>query len=111
MGGIAAYEESRFRRHKYNAFVMRFTDQVPSQAGFGLGDEHRSSASAARERLPQPSNLAIVRRLKARHTFEQGRLAGAVRSNDAQHLALVDVEGDVHQGDLLAVELRQLPNL
>ena len=40
MGGIAAYEESRFRRHKYNAFVMRFTDQVPSQAGFGLGDAH-----------------------------------------------------------------------
>src|SRR2546430_1328508 len=43
MGGIAAYEESRFRRHKYNAFVMRFTDQVPSQAGFGLGDAHVAS--------------------------------------------------------------------
>ena len=48
---------------------------------------------------------AGVERLEAGDQVEQRRLAGAVRTDDAEDLALVDVEGDVGVGGQAAVAL------
>ena len=47
------------------------------------------------------AHRALVRLEDAGHALQQRRLARAVVADDAEDLALLDVEGDVLQGDEL----------
>ena len=58
-----------------------------------------------------PKNVAAIHRKKPGNCFEQGRLAGAVRPDDAQHLAAANVKRDLGERELLAVALGQRHDL
>jgi hypothetical protein len=69
-----------------------------------------ASARDRHWRIPPP-HLARVDRKETRERFEQRRLAGAVRADEAEHLAGVDVERDVGERMLLAIALAQRGDL
>ena len=50
-------------------------------------------------------NVARLRRENARENLKQGCLAGAVRTNDAEDLACLDVEGDIGEHRLIGISL------
>src|SRR6266446_6006420 len=50
-------------------------------------------------------NVAGFRRQNAREDLKQGCLAGAVRTNDANDLAGLDVEGDIRERHLIGILL------
>src|SRR5258705_7943953 len=50
-------------------------------------------------------NVARLCRKNAREDLKQGCLAGAVRTNDADDLAYLDVEGDIREHCLISILL------
>src|SRR2546430_9402976 len=54
--------------------------------------------SQAADRGILPADLAGVRAIEPADAVEQGGLAGAVRSDDAQDITLLDLEGDAGEG-------------
>src|SRR5882672_12903662 len=50
-------------------------------------------------------NVARLRRENAREDLKQGCLAGAVRTNEADDLACLDVEGDIREHNLIGILL------
>src|SRR5207248_10437496 len=54
--------------------------------------------SQASDRGGLPANVAGVRAIEPADAVEQGGLAGAVRSDDAQDITLLDLEGDAGEG-------------
>ena len=79
----------------------------------GAGDTEAADAIG-----PQAGDVAAVQedatgvgRLEAGDQIEQRRFAGAVRTNDADDLALVHIEGHFSVGGQPAVALRQALNV
>ena len=70
----------------------------------------RRFTSRGSRRTSMPSIVAdsLVDRPHALDHLEGGRLAGAVRAEDAEHLALGDLEADAVDGRELAVSLAQV---
>ena len=69
----------------------------PGQLGMGAGADLQQAADA-----PADFDLAGGGGGDAREDLEQGALAGAVAADDAEDLALLDLEADVAQGPELA---------
>src|SRR5262249_59005983 len=61
-----------------------------------LGD---AVARCPQQRMAREDDLARVRRVEAAQAVEQRRLAGAVRPDEPNDLALVHGEGDLVEGD------------
>ena len=74
------------------------------------GDPELDHAAGGRvqERVPVEDHVARVDAIEARDHVERGRLAGAVRPDQAGDRAFVDVEGDVVQRDDAAEAKRSM---
>src|SRR5262245_61043595 len=53
----------------------------------------------------EDADIALVRLAEADDAFDQCRLAGSIRTNDSQDLALWDLEADVVDGQVSSVAL------
>src|SRR5262249_2474348 len=80
--------------------------------------EHAGDAQAADAIGPQAGNVMAVQEdatgagwLEAGDQIEQRRFPGAVRTNDADDLRPVPIEGNVRVGGRPAVALRQTPDV
>ena len=65
-------------------------------------------AFGVRERSIVAEDRAAVGRQHAREALEQRRLAGAVRTDEAEHLAAPDGERDVAQGCQVSVAFGEI---
>ena len=73
--------------------------------------EHELAALRQGKRRPAPENAAVVGRQHAGDRFQQRRLAGAVGSDQTEHLAGIHRKGNVGERALFAVALGEAGDL
>ena len=82
----------------------------PGRDLIGQIEEHRR-AVGRRHRPAAAHERAAVERQHSAHALEQRRLAGSVRADEAEHLALAHGARDVGKRGDAAVSLREVLNL